>query len=160
MKHPHAGKEKPFWEKRWKTLGSIVEERMNRMDCRIFWLLVCLFQFFLHLLQFGSFIHSQLKCGLKAALVLAAKGSTISLESRNMCWSLAEKPLLQCIQVLIQNVGYKAGRAAMSSLSDHHSDEVTSLISLQVNIHFSLQPFWAQMTLSKIFPKLLRSYLA
>lgn len=95
----------------------------------------CLFKFFFSI-YLAVFIHSQLKSGLKAALGLEVSGSTINLGQQLLCWSLAEKPLLQRIQALIQNVGYKAGRAAVSYISYRHSDEVTSLISLLVNIHW------------------------
>lgn len=49
-------------------MGKSLEEE-ERMNSRIEGLLV----FFFHLLHFGSFIHSQLKCGLKATLVLGSR---------------------------------------------------------------------------------------
>lgn len=116
--------ENGFKGKRWNAsmqakkksfMGKIVEE----------WIALfagfsgCLFiflSFFLLPLQFYS---QPVKIW---TLLLAAKGSTMNLESRKLCWSFAEKPLLHCIQPLIQNVGYEAGRAATSSLSQHHAD--------------------------------------
>lgn len=94
--------------------------------------------FSLHLLHFGSFIHSQLKSELKQLWRSTAKGSGINLDGRDFSWSVTEKRLFQC-----ENVGYKVERADVSSPRHRHTEEVTSAGRLPL-------AFSAHMTLTEI----------